>query len=127
MALTTGPAFEMYRGEERVWTMTITEDSTAINLLGATLKFTVREVFPSGTITSDADAVFTCTSPTEILLTQPTDGIVELVISKAKTNTIRITGITEYQYGLEYVPSDSTDPRVIAQGLFTLYPDVVRA
>jgi len=117
----------MYRGEERVWTMTITEDSTAINLLGATLKFTVREVFPSGTITSDANALFTCTSPTEILLTQPTDGIVELVISKAKTNTIRITGITEYQYGLEYVPSGSTDPRVIAQGLFTIYPDVVRA
>ena len=127
MTITNGPDFEMFRGEERVWTLTITEDGAAVDLSLATIKFAVRSKYPHGSIISDADAIFTCVSPTEILLTAPALGIVELVVAKAKTYSLDITVNTTYRYGLEYVSNGGTELRVVAQGNFTIHPDIVRA
>lgn len=126
-ALAETDTLEMYRGDATAWNFTLTDDSVAVNISGATIRFTVRTDFPSGSVASDADAVFTVTTADNIVITDAAAGKFTVTVIKAKTSALNIFGKTEYKYGLEIILTGETEPTTIGFGKFIIYPDVVRA
>ena len=118
---------EMIRGDIVTWQFTVTDNSTAVNLTGATVRFVVRDSIPAGTTTSDSGAVFVVTTTDNISLTDPTNGIMEITVPKASTYSPASVNTLEYFYGVEAIFSGATDPASIAYGKLKIYPDIVRA
>jgi hypothetical protein len=124
-----GQALAITRGEKRAYVATITSDGVAVNLTSAVaVRFTVRSAYPSASLTADTDALFTKSVGSGIVLTTPASGIVTITVDKADTNSISIddSGTLVAYYGLEYIASGESDPKVAAQGTFTISADVVR-
>lgn len=120
---------EMYRGSHRYWNVTVKNSAgSPVNLTGASIRFTVRSSVPPGSVTADTDAVFTLTVGAGITILAPaTNGIFEIEVVKAKTDSLNIGSQDAYYlYGLEYIPSGQTDPIMLGQGTFTIKPDIVR-
>lgn len=113
----------MYRGEHKTFTVTATEDGTAINLTGAAIYFEVRTDYPASSVTTTAGAVITKSTVSGITITDALAGEFEIEFVKADTNTLEPK---VYYYGLEYVPQGETEGRVLDQGQIVINPDVVR-
>lgn len=114
----------LYRGEKKVYECTATEGGTAVNLTGATVYFAVWPDYPASSVLADTYAMIAKSTADDIALTTPASGIFEITFEKADTNTLEPG---EYVCGFEYIPSGETEPRVLAQGTFTILADVVRA
>lgn len=126
MPVATTP-LEMYRGAKTQWQITVTGSSGAgEDMSSGSLLFTVRNAIPSGSVNGDSDSavVFRLTSASGISVSGCT---ATLTASKAATCalTLNVEGQSFY-YGLEYIPSGDTEPRVLAAGPFKILPDVVR-
>ncbi len=111
------------RGEARAWDFTVTQGGTAVDMTGGSVYFTVRYAWAGTDSTSDADAVI-AKSGTAILLTAPLVG--EFRVSLDRADTVNLDAKT-YRYGVECIFAGDTDPEFIADGLFVILPDVVRA
>lgn len=76
------PDLEMYRGNDRVFSLTITRaDGSPVPLAGASLRFMARLSVSD----TDADAVITKTTPTGITVTDASHGMVDVIIDSADT------------------------------------------
>lgn len=112
------------RGCRTVYTFTVTENSAAVNLTGATIYFEARTDYPASSVVTNAGAVIAKTTAGDITITDAAGGVFEILFTKADTNTLTPC---LYYYGIEYVPQGETDPRLIQQGQLVINPDVVRA
>jgi hypothetical protein len=128
--------FTIYRGERKIWTITLTDiTGNRVDLTSATgLYFTVRNAVPGTAITADTDAgvLFALSANYGInVLNPPASGQFEIVVDKGQTTAVSaapaLNSPTKYLYGLEYVPTGETSPRVLAEGNFWVYPDIVKA
>lgn len=127
----------IYRGEKKVWQFTLRDISnTVVNLTGVTtgLYFTVRYSIPTAGQTADNDtsALFALTQSNGIsAISAGVSGIFEITVDKGLTTglnpTAALNSPLKFYYGLEYVPTGETSPRVLAQGNFYVYPSIVMA
>lgn len=79
---------EMYRGDDREFTLTLTEDGAAMDLTGASLRFTVKRVASD----ADLDAVITKTTAAGIVIdADPTTGIAVVTVDAADTTDLART------------------------------------
>lgn len=112
------------RGEHVIYTVTVTENASAIDFTSATIYFTIRDVYPAASIVDDTyDSVLLLYVGSGITITDPTNGIFEIELLHANTNALEYG---TYYYGIEYIPYGDTEPRNIAVGEFNLTYDVVR-
>jgi hypothetical protein len=115
--------FELYRGENKVYQITCTENGVVVDLTGATIRMAVRETFPESTIITDVSAIFTKTMATGITLTVPAAGQFEIEFKLVDTNLVEPA---TYYYGIEYLPQGAVEYRVMYQGKLKLNSDVSR-
>jgi hypothetical protein len=119
-------AISIYRGEGKTWSGAATNNGAVVNLLGSTVYFTVYPDYPASTVTTDAGATIKKLSSVagEITLTDPTNGLFEVALVKADTNSLTPG---DFVYGIEVMLSGATSPVVLGQGIITVLADVVRA
>jgi hypothetical protein len=119
---------EMFRGEQKVWQITVEENGAAVELTNATIKFAAYASYPAGTVTDDTNAIIAKTTSDGIVITDGSNGVFELTVEKDDTYSIEISKSRNlYVYGLEFIPYGQTEPRSLGNGYLILYPDVVRA
>lgn len=127
----------IYRGEKKTWQFTLRDISgNVVNLTGVTagLYFTVRYTIPTAGTPNDTDAsaLFALTQTNGITaISAGVSGIFEITVDKGQTSGLNPTAAMnmplKFLYGLEYVPTGETSPRVLAQGNFYVYPSIVMA
>jgi hypothetical protein len=129
MSVYTRP-LTIYRGEKKTWeTAVLDADDVVVDITNASLYFTVRSVFPAGSVAddTDADVLLKKTVGSGITISDPTNGVFEIVVAKADTNALDIlSNVREYKYQIDIVESGETEPKTLAAGKFLVSADVVR-
>jgi hypothetical protein len=115
--------FRMYRGENKVWEITVYQDGVVLDLSGASLFFEVRRFYPTSETVTEAGALIDKSVGDGITITNAAGGIFELEVISADTDQLTPGN---YYYGIEYIPAGGTEARVIKQGRFRILADVVR-
>jgi hypothetical protein len=78
------PDLEMFRGNDRTFTLTVARDGRAVDLTGATLRWKARKSVKD----LDADAVINKATGNGITITDPPNGIVDLTLLSADTKSL---------------------------------------
>lgn len=115
--------FRMYRGENKTFEVTATEDGAALDLSGAAIYFEVRRFYPTSETVTSEGALIEKDTTDGITITNAAGGIFEIEIEAADTNELTPGN---YYYGIEFIPSGLAEARVIKQGRFRILADVVR-
>jgi hypothetical protein len=123
-------ALTVFRGDKKTWEGVVTDlDGVAVDITNALIYFTVRSVFPAGTIPddTDSDVLLKKTVGSGITLSDPSNGVFEFTVAKADTNALEIlSNVREYLYQIGIVGSGETEPNTLAAGKFLVSADVVR-
>lgn len=83
----------MYRGDDRDFTITATEDGSPLDLTGATVRFTAKR----DAVDADDAAVIAKTSDTGIAIDEdPTTGVAVITIEAADTEDLRASATLVY-------------------------------
>lgn len=116
----------MLRGEKKIWQFTLTENGSPVNLASASIRFALRDNWPESSVTSDASAILqkSTASGSGIVITDGANGVFELTISHADTNTLTPKS---YYFGIEYIPNGDTEPRGVPPDTLQIGYDVVRS
>jgi hypothetical protein len=86
-------ALTVFRGDKKTWEGVVTDlDGVAVDITNALIYFTVRSVFPAGTIPddTDSDVLLKKTVGSGITLSDPSNGVFEFTVAKADTNALEI-------------------------------------
>jgi hypothetical protein len=106
--------FEMSRGDDKKYRITVTDKITKlpVNITGCTLTMTWRKTY--------TDTVFLQKTFT---LTAPAEGIAEVSINAADTNTLPAGERTEFLFDVEILDTSALK-ETIADGKFVVKPDI---
>lgn len=118
--MTTTADFTMQRGDTLVLTATITADGVALDLTGATLRFTVK----SSESLTDAQALCTLTTGAGIVHTNAAGGIATITLPATTTATLDSSPFV-FVYDLQ-VTTSTSQVFTVARGALTVSPDVSR-
>lgn len=90
------------RGDTFIFTCTITQNGSPVNITGGTLKLTAKWDVTD----TEGNAVFKCDSntPDGIVLTSPTLGVATITISSAKTSSLPSHNVNLF-YDIQYTDS----------------------
>jgi hypothetical protein len=117
----------LMRGEIKIYQFTVTENGSAVNLTGASMRFALRKQAGLVPESDDAGAVLVKTTSDTISLTDPTNGVFEITFNAADTKDLVLeSAMVGYMYGIEYKLPGDTGPRALIQDRFILTADVVR-
>ena len=106
---------EMYRGDDREFTLTLTEDGAPMDLTGATVRWTAR------VRAGDADTVIAKTSSAGIAIANdPTTGVAVLTIDAADTSGF--AGRRDLVWDVEVTRGGKT--RTVLTGVLRVLVDV---
>ena len=118
------------RGEYRVIRVTLTQGGVAVDLNNALVSLVVRDGYPADTIIDDTDAILNKVVGGWIVLTTPSSGIFDVTFNSSDTFSIEILGGAtrrDYVYGIKTTLAGDPGPRPVAQGVFSVTSDIVRA
>ncbi len=107
-----------YRGDTFAFEVTVTNAGNPINVTGYDFRMTAKYAVSD----PDSNAVFSITSPGNILLTNPSVGLVTVVVPSTATSSLK-TGQT---YRLQYDIQMYDNPGVVytvASGILHILPD----
>lgn len=91
------PDLEMYRGNDRVFELTVTRDNKPVNLTGASLRFVAR-----GSVKADSLALVTKTTANGgILITDAVNGQVQISVDSVDTADLYAPTALHYDVELE--------------------------
>jgi hypothetical protein len=108
-------AIEMYRGNSKTWTLTVTNNSVPVDITSVDLYFTAK------TAEDTATEVFQKTVGAGITITDGVGGIASVNLGPADTTGIP-SRITKLFYDVEY--DDGTNIYTIDKGVLTINPDI---
>lgn len=109
----------MYRGDDRDFTVTLTEDGSPMDLTGADVRFTAKEHLRD----DDEDAVVVATVGDGIVVDDPTSGV--LVVSVDAEDTDGLGTVTRFlRYDVQVTRGGST--RTVVAGRLYIDADVSR-
>lgn len=108
------------RGDTNKYDVTVTRDGAALDLTGATLKFTVKRSLDD----ADADAVFQKAIGTGIVVDDVAGGLATLTVAPADTSALPAP--RSFHYDLQLTESDGR-VTTVAIGSLRLSADVERA
>jgi hypothetical protein len=110
-------ALSMYRGDDREFTLTLTEDGAPMDLTGATLRFTAKHSAGD----ADVDAVVAKETGAGIVIdADPETGIAVVTVDAADTTSLG--GFTRLVYDVEVTRGGST--RTVLAGRLDVLVDV---
>lgn len=119
----------LQRGEYVPLEVVVTQEGTAVDLTGASIRMVVRADYPAGSETDDSEAFLVKTVGSGITLTDPANGTFEIEISEADTYALefRQGGSTiEFLYGIDVLLAGYLHAMPLAQDAFTVTRKVVR-
>jgi hypothetical protein len=108
------------RGDTNEYDVTVTRDGSALDLTGATLKFTAKRSMDD----SDLQAVFQKTIGSGIVVTDEPGGLATLTVDPADTSSLPAP--RSFHYDLELTESDGR-VTTVAIGQLRLSADVERS
>ena len=109
---------EMWRGDDREFTFTITEDGAPMNLTDAVLRFTAKRSL----LDADDAAVIAKSTGSGIEAEDPTTGVATLTLAAADTESL--TGTAQLIWDLQVARGGSV--RTVLRGLLTIEADATR-
>jgi gamma-glutamyl:cysteine ligase YbdK (ATP-grasp superfamily) len=104
----------MRKGDTLILEFTVTENSTAKDITGATVKWQAARTVTSASVVSKSTG-------SGITLTDPTNGVLQVSIASADTKDL---SATEYHHELE-VTDASSNIHTAAVGTMTLVEDLI--
>ena len=110
---------ETYRGDDREFTFTLTEDGGAMDLTGAALRFTVKRAVAD----LDINAVVSKTLGSGITVAAPLTGV--CVVALAAADTAGLEGSLRLPFDLQVTRGGRT--RTVVVGDLVVIPDVSRS
>lgn len=108
---------EMYRGDTYPFRVEVTNAGSPVNLSGCTFTMTGKYDITD----TDGNAVFSISSPTYIIITDATEGILSITIPPSATSSLPPRTVMLY-YDIQMI--DGTNVYTISSGFLTIYPDV---
>lgn len=111
-------ALSMFRGDDREFTFTLTEDGGPMDLTGADVRFTAKSNVSRD---DDAAAISKSTVAGVAIDADPTTGICVVTVNAADTEDL---GGTVLEYDLQVTRGGKT--RTVARGRLTVNHDVTR-
>ena len=114
----------LYQGEYKVFECSITEDSVALILTGASIYFAVYRALPPSSYADDSNAFIAKSTGSGITITNGASGMFEIEFKKLDTNNLHPG---QYNYGIEAILSGYTDPVVLDVGTIEILASYVRA
>jgi hypothetical protein len=118
-------ALTIVRGSIETFIFTVTDSGTVMDITGAAIYFAARRDWPAATIVSDSDAsIAKSTVSGGIVITDGANGVFELTLLHADTNTLQLG---DYPYGVELIPYGDSEPYAVEQDILTITVDSVRA
>lgn len=109
---------EMFRGDAAGWRFPVTLDGAAVDVTGASVRFTAKRL-PTD---ADGSAVITRTVGSGVTLTDPTNGVITVVLDPDDTDALEVpvTLLWDLQ-----VTSGGL-PRTVAHGTLAIAADISR-
>lgn len=108
----------MYRGDTLPFRITITNAGDSVNIQGAAFRMTAKFDISD----TDADAVFSITSPSQIIITNALSGIISVNIPPSATESLPPRECNLF-YDIQM--EDGTESiYTVCSGILTVYPDI---
>lgn len=111
---------EIYRGDNKTWTLTFTDGGVPVNLTGQTIFFTVKK--QNVYVDSASDTTDALISKTITAHTNPSGGISALALVPADTSSL---APTSYRYDMQ-LKDGSGSILTFITGNFVILADVTR-
>lgn len=114
---------DMYRGDKRTWTITVTQAGDKFDLTGSTIWFTAKKKY------ADADSaaiIARSTTNGGIVLTDPTKGVAEVTTLTTETSGLTGNNRTILVYDVQLKDANGRITTV-AYGDLIVKPDVTTA
>lgn len=113
----------MFRGDTQVLILTVLQDNIPVNISGSTIWMTAKRSVDD----PDSSAVFQLVTPTDITLTDPINGVAQIVIPASATQPLTIEKNTTISLVYDVQIKTITDiVSTIDVGNIIIRPDITR-